>query len=184
MNHLEDVGYEHVWKKLAVDRYQSVRDQSLKLIEPLEAEDLTLQGMPDASPPKWHLAHTTWFFETFLLKPHRIHWQPAPEIWSVLFNSYYDAAGPRHPRAQRGLLSRPTLQEILSWRERLDKEIRQWLQGEMPRELKQLLELRNALQALKGPLGNERDFRKKIESLLGDPEARAALLGELGLDND
>ena len=104
-----------------------VREASEALITPLEPEDLLLQGMADASPPKWHLAHTTWFFETFLLKPHRPGWQGPPEPWLVLFNSYYESAGPRHPRPQRGLLSRPPMRELLAWRQRVDGALQIWL---------------------------------------------------------
>ncbi len=106
-------------------RYTQVRRHSLALVAPLEPEDLCLQGMADASPPKWHLGHTTWFFEQFLLRPQQeagvaLGYTPAPAAWSFLFNSYYDAVGARHPRPQRGLLSRPPLAEVLAWRQRVD----------------------------------------------------------------
>jgi len=106
-------------------RYTQVRQHSLALVEPLQPEDVCLQGMADASPPKWHLGHTTWFFEQFLLRPQLdrgldLAYDPAPATWGFLFNSYYDAVGARHPRPQRGLLSRPSLGEVLAWRERLD----------------------------------------------------------------
>jgi ergothioneine biosynthesis protein EgtB len=106
-------------------RYTQVRRHSLVLVAPLEPEDLCLQGMADASPPKWHLGHTTWFFEQFLLRPQQeagvaLGYTPAPAAWSFLFNSYYDAVGARHPRPQRGLLSRPPLAEVLAWRQRVD----------------------------------------------------------------
>ncbi|MEB3253993.1 MAG: ergothioneine biosynthesis protein EgtB [Synechococcus sp.] len=97
-----------------------VRRRSEALIQPLEPEDLGLQGMADASPPKWHLAHTTWFFETFLLQPHLAGHQPCDSRWSYQFNSYYEAVGDRHPRPERGLLSRPGINEILEWRHRVD----------------------------------------------------------------
>jgi len=106
-------------------RLRQVRQHSHELVEPLEVEDLCLQGMADASPPKWHLGHTTWFFETFVLKPAAVagllqaH-EPAPEPWGFLFNSYYDAVGARHPRPQRGLLSRPAIAAVLAWRQRVD----------------------------------------------------------------
>ena len=92
-----------------LSRLMDVRRTSEVLIEPLEAEDLCLQGMADASPPKWHLAHTTWFFETFVLIPHCPGYEGADPRWNYLFNSYYDAVGPRQPRPQRGLLSRPPM---------------------------------------------------------------------------
>ena len=96
-------------------RYAQVRQRSLELVAPLQPEDVCLQGMADASPPKWHLGHTTWFFEQFVLRS-----QVSPDAWGFLFNSYYDSVGARHPRPQRGLLSRPALAEVLAWRQRLD----------------------------------------------------------------
>ncbi|MFM8525024.1 MAG: ergothioneine biosynthesis protein EgtB [Cyanobacteriota bacterium] len=105
-----------------------VRAFSERLIAPLEPEDLVLQGMTEASPPKWHLAHTTWFFEEFLLnRPDVARIVPehagADPTWSYLFNSYYDTVGPRHPRPQRGLLSRPSIAAILAWRQRVDRSL-------------------------------------------------------------
>ncbi len=109
---------------------QAVRARSLELIAPLEPEDLCLQGMADASPPKWHLGHTTWFFEQFVLRPLQreglpLAYEGAPKAWGFLFNSYYDAVGERHPRPQRGLLSRPPIAAVLAWRERLDAALEQ-----------------------------------------------------------
>ena len=98
-----------------------VRQRSEALIAPLEPEDLGLQGMADASPPKWHLAHTTWFFETFVLKPYLQSYQACDQRWSVLFNSYYNAVGERHPRPERGMLSRPPIGDVLAWRHRVDQ---------------------------------------------------------------
>jgi len=93
-------------------RYRDVRSHSLLLASPLSAEDQCIQSMPDASPTKWHLAHTTWFFETVLLMPHLAGYQPFDRHFQYLFNSYYEALGPRHPRPQRGLLTRPTLAQV------------------------------------------------------------------------
>jgi hypothetical protein len=109
-------------------RLRRVRRHSESLIEPLEPEDLCLQGMADASPPKWHLGHTTWFFETFLLGPHLPGWQSADPRWGFLFNSYYDAVGARHPRPERGLLTRPPIAEVLAWRHRVDAGLEQLLE--------------------------------------------------------
>ena len=106
-----------------------VRRRSEALIRPLEPEDLGLQGMADASPPKWHLAHTTWFFETFLLQAHDPDHHPCDPRWSYQFNSYYDAVGDRHPRPERGLLTRPGIDEILSWRHRVDAGLTALLQA-------------------------------------------------------
>jgi ergothioneine biosynthesis protein EgtB len=110
---------------LPLDRLLAVRRHSLGLIAPLAPEDLGLQGMADASPPKWHLAHATWFLQQFILEPlleagESLPPTSPPSGWSYLFNSYYDAVGARHPRPQRGLLSRPTIAEVLGWRERVD----------------------------------------------------------------
>ncbi|WP_216901782.1 ergothioneine biosynthesis protein EgtB [Synechococcus sp. CCY 9618] len=101
-------------------RLQAVRQHSMDLIAGLEAEDLCLQGMADASPAKWHLGHTTWFFETFLLEPHLRGHETPDRRWGHLFNSYYEAIGSRHPRPERGLLTRPTIAEVLAWRHRVD----------------------------------------------------------------
>jgi len=113
-------------------RLAAVRHRTGLLIAPLEPEDLCLQGMADASPPKWHLGHTNWFFEQFLLRQPAIShllgsYEPAPASWAYLFNSYYEAVGPRHPRPQRGLLSRPPIAEVLAWRGRVDLALQQLL---------------------------------------------------------
>ena len=100
--------------------YQSVRQHSQQLTEGLSAEDQSLQSMPEASPSKWHLAHTTWFFETLVLQAHAPGYQPVDSRWARLFNSYYESLGPRHPRPQRGLLSRPSLAEVWQYRRQVD----------------------------------------------------------------
>ena len=99
-----------------LDRFRSVRRLTETLAEPLSPEDQTVQSMPDASPTKWHLAHTTWFFETFLLKPQLAGYRPFDPAYEYLFNSYYEAVGPRHPRPQRGMITRPGVDEILAYR--------------------------------------------------------------------
>ncbi|MDI7775021.1 ergothioneine biosynthesis protein EgtB [Asticcacaulis sp. EMRT-3] len=101
------------------DRYQAVRQRSLDLIAPLTPEDMVVQSMPDASPVKWHLAHTSWFFETFLLKA-QPGYAPFDPDYAFLFNSYYEALGPRQPRAERGLMTRPPLDEVLAYRRHVD----------------------------------------------------------------
>src|SRR5689334_10402905 len=103
------------------DRFSEVREATLRLAAPLSAEDAVVQSMPDASPAKWHLAHTTWFFETFVLAPHLLGYAPYDERWGYLFNSYYEAVGPRHPRPSRGLLSRPSLDEVRAYRRAVDE---------------------------------------------------------------
>ena len=99
-----------------VARFLAVRSLSEQLAAPLSAEDQTVQSMPDASPTKWHLAHTTWFFETFVLRPHAPGYRVFDPAYAYLFNSYYEAVGPRHPRPQRGLISRPGVEEIMAYR--------------------------------------------------------------------
>jgi ergothioneine biosynthesis protein EgtB len=101
-------------------RFQQVRQQTHALAAPLSDEDCQLQSMPNCSPVKWHLAHTTWFFETFLLSRFDTGWQPFHPQYRMLFNSYYNAVGARHPRPQRGLLSRPPLADIWRYREAID----------------------------------------------------------------
>ena len=98
------------------ERFAAVRATTLSLATPLSAEDCALQSMPDASPVKWHLAHTTWFFETFVLQRHLHGYRPFDAAFRVLYNSYYNAIGERHPRAERGLLSRPSLDEVRAYR--------------------------------------------------------------------
>ena len=109
-------------KRLALlaTRYRAVRQQSLSLCEPLETEDFGVQPMADASPPKWHLAHTSWFFETFLLIDLQPDYQAFHPAYAELFNSYYNGVGQPFPRLRRGTLSRPTLSEVLNYRRVVD----------------------------------------------------------------
>nr|WP_198982566.1 ergothioneine biosynthesis protein EgtB [Herbaspirillum sp. ASV7] len=102
------------------DRYRRLRRQSLVIAEPLSAEDCCVQAMPDASPVKWHLAHTTWFFETFVLERFQSGFVPFHPHFRVLFNSYYEGVGAKFPRAQRGMLTRPSLEQVLAYREHVD----------------------------------------------------------------
>ena len=102
-------------------RYRSVRGQTARLAQPLSPEDQVIQSMADASPTKWHLAHTSWFFETFLLREHLPGYRLFNEDYPYLFNSYYEAEGPRHARPQRGMLSRPPLSEVLDYRAHVDR---------------------------------------------------------------
>lgn len=110
-------------------RFAAVRAHSLALAAPLSPEDQQVQSMPDASPTKWHLAHTTWFFETLVLAPHQPGHVPFDARWAPLFNSYYEALGPRHPRPQRGLLTRPTLAEVHAWRAAVDRAMAAFIAG-------------------------------------------------------
>ena len=114
-----------VWQ----DRFSAVRGESLRLASPLSAEDQQIQSMPDVSPTKWHLAHVTWFFETFLLRPWLEGYAPLDERFAYLFNSYYEQVGERHPRPERGLLSRPSLDEVLAYRSHVDVAIQHLIAG-------------------------------------------------------
>jgi ergothioneine biosynthesis protein EgtB len=109
------------------ERYQQIRQLSQQICQPLTAEDYVIQSMPDVSPPKWHLAHTTWFFETFLLCPNQPNYEVFHPKFGYLFNSYYEAVGDRHPRPQRGLLSRPTVEEVYQYRAYVDEAMRSLL---------------------------------------------------------
>jgi ergothioneine biosynthesis protein EgtB len=102
-------------------RFLTVRRQTEALCAPLSAEDCVVQSMPDASPAKWHLAHTSWFFETFVLRTSG-H-EPFDEAYAYLFNSYYDALGDRHPRSTRGILVRPTLEQVHAYRNHVSEQV-------------------------------------------------------------
>ncbi|MGB3461643.1 MAG: ergothioneine biosynthesis protein EgtB [Rhodanobacter lindaniclasticus] len=121
-------------------RLAQVRQQTQALCAKLTAEDMLLQSMPDASPAKWHLAHTTWFFEAFVLA-HDPAWKPRDPAWHYLFNSYYQSVGPMHVRAQRGLLSRPSLDEVRDYRRRVDEAVLALLERHDDPELASLVEL-------------------------------------------
>jgi ergothioneine biosynthesis protein EgtB len=111
-------------------RYDAVRRRSLALAEPLTDEDCGAQSMPDASPIKWHLAHTTWFFETFILERMEADFAPFHPAFRVLFNSYYNGVGEKHPRPQRGLLTRPAMPQVRAYRADVDARIGRLLAGE------------------------------------------------------
>lgn len=119
--------------------YRNVRAFSNRLCEPLEAEDFVIQSMPETSPMKWHLAHTSWFFETFILKPHLKGYESSHPEYNFLFNSYYNAVGPFHARPQRGLLSRPTVKNALDYRAEVDALVTELL---MEADEEKLLELK------------------------------------------
>lgn len=125
---------------LSVARYSDVRMGTVGLAAPLSDADATVQSMPDASPAKWHLAHTTWFLETFVLKAYVPDYRVFDERYSYLFNSYYDACGPRHSRPHRGLLSRPDLPTVLAYRAHVDAEIESALPG-LSTEARAMIEL-------------------------------------------
>jgi ergothioneine biosynthesis protein EgtB len=106
-----------------IERYQQVRGFTEVLCLPLKTEDYVIQSMPDCSPTKWHLAHVSWFFETFLLKPSVAEYASPNPAYAYLFNSYYNAAGDRYPRPQRGLVSRPTVEETYTYRAHVDEQV-------------------------------------------------------------
>jgi ergothioneine biosynthesis protein EgtB len=108
-------------------RYAGVRHFTESLCAPLVTEDYVVQSMPDVSPTKWHLAHTTWFFETFILKPHLDGYREVDPTYAFLFNSYYVQAGERHCRAQRGYISRPTVAEVFVYRRHVDQAMAELL---------------------------------------------------------
>jgi len=108
---------------LLLHRFLHVRQASERLAAPLSEEDCALQSMPDASPTKWHLAHTTWFFETFLLEKYAPEFKPFDPAFRVLFNSYYNGVGDKHPRPERGLISRPDLNNVLAYRQHVTGRI-------------------------------------------------------------
>ncbi|MEO6968650.1 MAG: ergothioneine biosynthesis protein EgtB [Rhodanobacteraceae bacterium] len=124
-----------------LSRYRRVRAATIALCATLQPEDTVVQSMPDASPAKWHLAHTTWFFERFLLG-REASYRPLHPEWDFLFNSYYQSIGPMHARPQRGLLSRPTLENVMDYRRRVDERLGEMLaRCEADAELAALLEL-------------------------------------------
>jgi ergothioneine biosynthesis protein EgtB len=124
-----------------LEAFLSVRRASLELCAPLTVEDHSLQAMPDASPAKWHLAHTTWFFETFLLSEYLPEYTTLNPAFRNLFNSYYNAVGDRPLRAMRHALSRPTLDEVHAYRAHVDEAMERLLTLDLPTELLDLVEL-------------------------------------------
>ena len=121
-------------------RLFATRSLSRELGAPLSDADATIQPFPDASPAKWHLAHTSWFFETFVLRDFLPGYKPFDERYAFLFNSYYEHEGDRHPRPKRGMLSRPTLDEVRAWRNQVDHELEMALPALPPAAL-ELIEL-------------------------------------------
>ncbi len=123
-------------------RWQSCRARTVALAEPLSDADATVQSMPDASPAKWHLAHTTWFLEEFILKVFAADYRAYDPSYGFLFNSYYEAVGARHPRPYRGLLTRPSLGEIYAYRSHVDHFLHEQFEaGALPDEALTLIEL-------------------------------------------
>ena len=124
-----------------MSRYAAVRARTEELCRPLEVEDYVVSSMPDVSPTKWHLAHTSWFFETLVLGPHAPDYRTPDTRYAFLFNSYYVQAGERHCRAQRGLVTRPGTAEIGRYRQHVDAAVQALLQDEPSDQLHTLVEL-------------------------------------------
>lgn len=122
-------------------RYSAVRDTTEELAAPLSPEDQTVQSMPDVSPTKWHRAHTSWFFETFLLEPSLPGYTPFDPDYAYLFNSYYESLGARHPRPARGILSRPRASEVGRYRASVDEAMLKLISGNTEPAISGLLEL-------------------------------------------
>src|SRR6185437_570553 len=120
--------------------YLEVLAATVELCAPLAVEDYVVQSMPDASPAKWHLAHTSWFFEEFVLARAVTGYPPYAETFRYLFNSYYNAVGPMHSRAARGMLSRPTVAEVMAYRAAIDERMTALLTaGRLPRDLEKVM---------------------------------------------
>ncbi len=123
------------------EQYSTVRNHSILICSELEKEDYVVQPVVDVSPPKWHLGHTTWFFETFILIPHAFAYQPFNKNYNYVFNSYYENIGARVIRTDRGNLSRPTVDDVLHYRNYVDKAMDQFLECQPAAEVLELLEL-------------------------------------------
>jgi ergothioneine biosynthesis protein EgtB len=127
--------------KCLIEQFKKSREYSLELIKPLSSEDCQAQSMEDASPAKWHLAHTTWFYEVMVLKSFEPHFQLWNPQFAVLFNSYYNGIGDKHPRKSRGILTRPSLQEVIDWRENINARIETLLEQKSSDELLWLIQV-------------------------------------------
>src|SRR5579872_1535735 len=139
MNDLGTVG-PATGEAMALQRYSAVRTYTEYLVAALSAEDQCVQSMPDASPAKWHRAHTTWFFEQFILRQFLPNYKVFDAEFCYLFNSYYEAVGPRHPRPNRGLLTRPSADQVGAYRAHVDAAMMQFLLR-FPEDAEPLIEL-------------------------------------------
>ncbi len=124
-----------------LERYTAVRKRTEDICEPLETEDYVVQPVADVSPPKWHIGHTTWFFETFILKNHYKGYQEFNPDYNYVFNSYYETIGARVIRTDRGNLSRPTVMNVYSYRKYVDEAIAKLIECDRSKEIEELLEL-------------------------------------------
>ena len=123
------------------EQYRRVREATVALCATLSPEDFVVQSMPDASPAKWHLAHTSWFFEEFVLQHAKSAYEFHDASFRYLFNSYYNAVGPMHTRSSRGLLSRPTVQQVLAYRKKIDERMLELLEKDLAPEPARVLTL-------------------------------------------
>jgi ergothioneine biosynthesis protein EgtB len=123
------------------DRYKKVRQLSVQICSPLQIEDYVVQPVVDVSPPKWHIGHTTWFFETFLLKPYFMGYQEFDADYNYVFNSYYETVGNRVIRTDRGNLSRPTVADVYKYREYVDNAMNTFLCGTLSPEIEEIMVL-------------------------------------------
>ena len=124
-----------------LERYRKIRQQSVDICAPLAIDDYQVQPMDDASPPKWHLAHITWFFETFILQRELMGYESHNPLFEILFNSYYQGVGLPYPRHRRGNLSRPTLEEVFEYRRAVDTEMCEFLSRSITDEVRFRVEL-------------------------------------------
>jgi ergothioneine biosynthesis protein EgtB len=127
--------------KISTEEYLRIRAQSEAICAPLETEDYVVQPIVDVSPPKWHLGHTTWFFEIFILIPHLRGYKPYNLDYHYVFNSYYETLGARVIRTDRGNLSRPTVEEVYKYRRHVDKAMQNFLQSDLSDEIAELMTL-------------------------------------------
>src|SRR5689334_2957192 len=149
-----DIGQDQ--RATSIHAYRAVRDETERRAAPLSAEDQVIQSMPDASPTKWHRAHTTWFFEQFLLVPHAAGYAPFDDRFAFLFNSYYVAAGPRHARPKRGLITRPSADEVAAYRAHVDAAVVRLI-ADAPAQ-----KLRDVLKVLEIGLNHEQQHQELI----------------------
>ncbi|WP_408596219.1 ergothioneine biosynthesis protein EgtB [Limnohabitans sp.] len=126
-NSIESALLKIVLNENLCQAFEFLRDQTEQLVSRLSEEDQCVQSMPDASPIKWHLGHTTWFFESVVLLAHCAGYEKFSESFSYLFNSYYESLGPRQPRPQRGLITRPSLSEVMAYRAHVTRAMALWL---------------------------------------------------------
>ncbi|RYD81036.1 MAG: ergothioneine biosynthesis protein EgtB, partial [Sphingobacteriales bacterium] len=124
-----------------VDQYLQIRQHSAEICAPLQTEDYVVQPIPDVSPPKWHLGHTTWFFETFILIAFADEYKVFNESFNYVFNSYYETVGNRVIRTDRGNLSRPGVNEVYDYRKHVDQAMVRFLMGDLTENIKELLHL-------------------------------------------